>query len=130
VVTVLFADIRGSTELIANRDPEEGQTLLAPVLKAMIEAVRLYEGTVNQVLGDGLMALFGAPVAREDHALRACLAALRMPGIIPDSIRRPAAPMIASSGSVEHSVSRSRIHSRTTMSSILGQQSRHGHGQS
>ena len=77
-VTVLFADIKGSTELIADRDPEEAQKLIDPVLERMIEAVHHYEGTVNRVMGDGIMALFGAPLAHEDHAVRACHAALRM----------------------------------------------------
>lgn len=77
-VTVLFADIKGSTELIAGLDPEEARQILDPVLHTMMEAVHRYEGMVNQVLGDGIMALFGAPVAHEDHALRACYAALAM----------------------------------------------------
>ena len=77
-VTVLFADLRGSLELLADRDPEEARGLLDPVLERMIEAVHRYEGTVNQVMGDGIMALFGAPLAHEDHAVRACYAALRM----------------------------------------------------
>src|SRR5439155_4097985 len=77
-VTVLFADLKGSMELLADRDPEEAQKLLDPVLERMMEAVHHYEGTVNQVMGDGIMALFGAPVAHEDHAVRACYAALRM----------------------------------------------------
>src|SRR5499425_391095 len=77
-VTVLFADIKGSMELLADRDPEDAQQLLDPVLDRMIEAVHRYEGTVNQVMGDGIMALFGAPIAHEDHAVRACYAALRM----------------------------------------------------
>ena len=77
-VTVLFADIKGSMELLADRDPEEARKLLDPVLELMMEAVHRYEGTVNQVMGDGIMALFGAPVAHEDHAVRACYAALRM----------------------------------------------------
>jgi class 3 adenylate cyclase/tetratricopeptide (TPR) repeat protein len=77
-VTVLFADIRGSMEMIVDRDPEQTQTLIGPVIEAMMEAVHRYEGTVNQVLGDGIMALFGAPLASEDHAVRACYAALRM----------------------------------------------------
>jgi len=68
-VTVLFADLRGSLELLAGRDPEDAQGLLDPVLEHMIEAVHRYEGTVNQVMGDGIMALFGAPVAHEDHAV-------------------------------------------------------------
>jgi class 3 adenylate cyclase/tetratricopeptide (TPR) repeat protein len=77
-VTVLFADIKGSTELIAGLDPEEARTLLDPALRLMMHAVHRYEGTVNQVLGDGIMALFGAPLAHEDHAVRACYAALAM----------------------------------------------------
>jgi class 3 adenylate cyclase/tetratricopeptide (TPR) repeat protein len=77
-VTVLFADLKGSMELLADRDPEEARKLLDPVLERMMEAVHRYEGTVNQVMGDGIMALFGAPIAHEDHAVRACYAALRM----------------------------------------------------
>jgi hypothetical protein len=71
-VTVLFADLKGSMELLADRDPEEARKILDPVLEHMMEAVHRYEGTVNQVMGDGIMALFGAPVAHEDHAVRAC----------------------------------------------------------
>jgi class 3 adenylate cyclase/predicted ATPase len=78
LVTVLFADLKGSMELLADRDPEEARKLLDPVLERMMEAVHRYEGTVNQVMGDGIMALFGAPVAHEDHAVRACYASLRM----------------------------------------------------
>jgi class 3 adenylate cyclase len=74
-VTVLFADLKGSMELLADRDPEEARKLLDPVLERMMDAVHRYEGTVNQVMGDGIMALFGAPVAHEDHAVRACYAA-------------------------------------------------------
>jgi class 3 adenylate cyclase len=77
-VTVLFADIRGSTRLLEGLDPEDAQKLIDPVLRLMMDAVHRYEGTVNQVLGDGIMALFGAPLAHEDHALRACYAALSM----------------------------------------------------
>ncbi|OGK77313.1 MAG: hypothetical protein A2X52_07685 [Candidatus Rokubacteria bacterium GWC2_70_16] len=83
-VTVLFADLKGSMELLADRDPEEARRLLDPVLEHMMEAVHRYEGTVNQVMGDGIMALFGAPLAHEDHAIRACYAALRMQ----DSVKR------------------------------------------
>ena len=75
---MLFADLKGSMELLADRDPEEARKLLDPVLERMMEAVHRYEGTVNQVMGDGIMALFGAPVAHEDHAVRACYAALDM----------------------------------------------------
>ena len=77
-VSVLFADLKGSMELLADRDPEEARALLDPVLDLMMEAVHRYEGTVNQVMGDGIMALFGAPLAHEDHAVRACYAALRL----------------------------------------------------
>ena len=77
-VTVLFADLKGSMELLAERDPEEARKILDPILELMMEAVHRYEGTVNQVMGDGIMALFGAPVAHEDHSVRACYAALRM----------------------------------------------------
>src|SRR5712691_7583328 len=77
-VTVLFADLKDSTELIRGLDPEAAQQLLDPALHCMMDAVHRFEGTVNQVLGDGIMALFGAPIAHEDHALRACYAALAM----------------------------------------------------
>ena len=63
-VTVLFADLKGSMELLADRDPEEARNVLDPVLERMMEAVHRYEGTVNQVMGDGIMALFGAPCVR------------------------------------------------------------------
>ena len=81
-ITVLFADLKGSMELFADRDPEEARQLLDPVLERMMEAVHRYEGTVNQVLGDGIMALFGAPIAHEDHGVRACYAALDMQATI------------------------------------------------
>jgi class 3 adenylate cyclase/tetratricopeptide (TPR) repeat protein len=77
-VTVLFADMQGSMEVLVDRDPEEARKILDPVLERMMEAVHNYEGTVNQVMGDGIMALFGAPLAHEDHAVRASYAALRM----------------------------------------------------
>ena len=60
-VTVLFADLKGSMELLAHLDPEDARALLDSVLEHMIEAVRYYEGTVNNIMGDGIMALFGAP---------------------------------------------------------------------
>src|SRR5260370_1928621 len=78
-VTVLFADLKGSMELLADRDPEEARKILDPVLNHMMEAVHRYEGTGNQVMGDGIMALFGAPLAHEDHAGRGCYASLAMP---------------------------------------------------
>jgi class 3 adenylate cyclase/tetratricopeptide (TPR) repeat protein len=77
-VTVLFADVRGSLEMLADRDPEDVQTIFDPVLRRMMDAVHRYEGTVSQVLGDGIMAVFGAPLACEHHAVRACYAALDM----------------------------------------------------
>ena len=93
-VTVLFADLKGSTELLADRDPEESRKLLDPVLDRMMEAVHYYEGTVNQVMGDGIMALFGAPLAHEDHAVRGCYAALRMQ----ESVKRYAEEVAKPSG--------------------------------
>ena len=83
-VTVLFADIKDSTELIRDLDPEAAQQLLDPAIHRMMDAVHRFEGTVNQVLGDGIMALFGAPIAHEDHALRACYAALAMQAALQD----------------------------------------------
>ena len=83
-VTVLFADLKGSMELLGDRDPEEARRVLDAVVERMMEAVHRYEGTVNQVMGDGIMALFGAPLAHEDHGVRACYAALRMQ----DSVKR------------------------------------------
>ena len=77
-VTVLFADLKDSTELIRGLDPEAAQQLLDPAIQIMMQAVHRFEGTVNQVLGDGIMSLFGAPIAHEDHALRACYTALAM----------------------------------------------------
>ena len=83
-VSVLFADLRGSLSVIDGVDPEEVQALLDAVLAAMVEAVHRYEGAVSQTMGDGILALFGAPLAHEDHALRACCAALAMQ----DAVRR------------------------------------------
>ncbi len=96
-VTVLFADLKGSMELLADRDPEEARKILDPVLERMMEAVHRYEGTVNQVMGDGIMALFGAPLAHEDHAVRACYAALRMQESVKkyaDAVRRSHAAVV------------------------------------
>jgi len=73
-VTVLVANLIGSLELVADREPEEARELLDPVFERMMESVHRYEGTVNQVVGDGIIALFGAPIAYEDHAVRACYA--------------------------------------------------------
>jgi class 3 adenylate cyclase len=77
-VTVLFCDIVGSSSLAERLDPEAMHPIMDRALRLMAEAIHRYEGTVNQFLGDGLMALFGAPVALEDHALRAVMAALMM----------------------------------------------------
>src|SRR5690242_16377803 len=90
-VTVLFADLKGSMELLADRDPEEARKLLDSVVALMMEAVHHFEGMVNEVRGDGIMALFGAPLAHEDHAIRACYAALRMQEAVrrhADEVRR------------------------------------------
>src|SRR5437773_3695402 len=90
-ITVLCADIKDSMTLIRDLDPEAAQQLLDPALHAMMDAVHRYEGTVNQVLGDGIMALFGAPIAHEDHAARACYAALAMQaalGAYAEEVRR------------------------------------------
>jgi class 3 adenylate cyclase len=77
-VTALFADIKGSTELEQDLDPEEARAIVDPALKLMIDAVRRYEGYVVQSTGAGIFALLGAPVAHEDHPQRALYAALRM----------------------------------------------------
>src|SRR6266851_5057987 len=77
-VTALFADIKGSMELMEDLDPEEARTIVDPALQLMIEAVRHYDGHVVQSTGDGIFALFGAPLAHEDHAQRALYAALRL----------------------------------------------------
>ena len=81
-VTALFADIKSAMELLADRDPEDARTIVDPILERMIEAVHRYEGTVSQVGADGIVALFGAPLAQEDHAVRACYAALRMQALV------------------------------------------------
>jgi hypothetical protein len=77
-VTALFADIKGSTELMADLDPEEARAIIDPALRLMIDAVHRYDGYIVQSTGDGIFALFGAPVAHEDHPQRALYAALRM----------------------------------------------------
>jgi class 3 adenylate cyclase/tetratricopeptide (TPR) repeat protein len=90
-ITVLFADLKGSMELLADRDPEDACKLLDAVVARMMQAVHHFEGTVSEVRGDGVMALFGAPLAHEDHALRACYAALRMQQAVKlyaDEVRR------------------------------------------
>jgi class 3 adenylate cyclase/tetratricopeptide (TPR) repeat protein len=83
-VTVLFADLKGSMELLSDRDPEEARGLLEPVIERMMAAVHHFEGTVSLVMGDGIMAIFGAPLAHEDHAVRACYAAMRMQELVQD----------------------------------------------
>ena len=77
-ITVLFADMKGSTNLIQDLDPEQVEQRLRPTLQLMIDAVHRYEGTINRIEGDGIMALFGAPLAYEDSAVRAAYAALDM----------------------------------------------------
>ena len=77
-ITALFADLKGSTALIEGLDPEEARAIIDPALQLMMDAVHRYEGYVAQALGDGIFALFGAPLAHEDHPQRALYAALRM----------------------------------------------------
>jgi class 3 adenylate cyclase len=77
-VTALFADIKGSMELMEDLDPEDARAIVDPTLKLMIEAVHHYAGYIVQSTGDGIFALFGAPVAHEDHPQRALYAALRL----------------------------------------------------
>ena len=77
-VTALFADIKGSTELMRDLDPEEARAIVDPVLHLMMSAVHRYGGYVAQSTGDGIFAMFGAPVAHEDHPQRALHAALAM----------------------------------------------------
>jgi class 3 adenylate cyclase/tetratricopeptide (TPR) repeat protein len=93
-VTALFADIKGSTELMEDLDPEEARAIIDPALKLMIEAVRRYDGYVVQSTGDGIFALFGAPVAHEDHPQRALYAALRLQ----DATRAYSAKLVADGG--------------------------------
>jgi class 3 adenylate cyclase len=90
-VTALFADIKGSTELMEDLDPEEARAIIDPALKLMIEAVRRYDGYVVQSTGDGIFALFGAPVAREDHPQLALYAALRLQ----EELKRYSAKVVA-----------------------------------
>ena len=90
-VTALFADIKGSTELMEDLDPEEARAIIDPALKLMIEAVRRYDGYVVQSTGDGIFALFGAPVAHEDHPQRALYAALRLQ----EELKRYSAKVVA-----------------------------------
>src|SRR6202040_587185 len=77
-VTALFADIKGSMDLIEDLDPEEARAIVDPALKLMIDAAHRYDGYIVQSTGDGIFAIFGAPVAHEDHPQRALHAALRM----------------------------------------------------
>jgi len=94
-VTALFADIKGSTELMEDLDPEEARAIVDPALKLMIDAARRYDGYVVQSTGDGIFALFGAPVAHEDHPQRALYAALRMQ----EELRRYSAKLVGDGGS-------------------------------
>ncbi len=77
-VTVMFADMKGSMELSEQLDPEEWHRILERFFEILTEGVHRFEGTVNQYTGDGIMGLFGAPIAHEDHPLRACYAALHL----------------------------------------------------
>jgi ribosomal protein L40E len=90
-VTALFADIKGSTEMMEDLDPEAARAVVDPALKLMMDAVHRYDGYVVQSTGDGIFALFGAPVAHEDHPQRALHAALRMQ----EELRRYSAKVVA-----------------------------------
>jgi len=94
-VTALFADIKGSTELMEDLDPEEARAIIDPALRLMIDAAHRYDGYVVQSTGDGIFALFGAPVAHEDHPQRALYAALRMQ----EELERYSAKMVAEGSS-------------------------------
>ena len=96
-VTALFADIKGSTELMEDLDPEEARAIIDPALKLMIDAVHRYDGYVVQSTGDGIFALFGAPVAHEDHPQRALYAALRMQ----EELKRYSAKVLAEGGTAD-----------------------------
>jgi class 3 adenylate cyclase len=93
-VTALFADIKGSMELMEDLDPEQARSIIDPALKLMIEAVRHYDGYIVQSTGDGIFELFGAPVAHEDHPQRALYAALRLQ----EAARRYSAQLVAEGG--------------------------------
>src|SRR5713101_1338679 len=93
-VTALFADIKGSTELMEDLDPEEARAIIDPALTLMMDAVHRYDGYIVQSTGDGIFALFGAPVAHEDHPQRSLYAALRMQ----DELRRYSAKLVAEGG--------------------------------
>src|SRR5215468_991753 len=91
LVTVLFADVVRSMELAERVDPEDWHRLLDRLFRILTGGIHRYEGTINQYTGDGIMALFGAPIAHEDHAQRACAAALdlaRELGALAEDVRR------------------------------------------
>src|SRR6266851_3082915 len=104
-VSVLFVDVCDSTSLLQHEDPEESRDYLGKALDLLVDAVETYGGTISQLLGDGLVALFGAPLAQEDHALRACMAALKMqratiPGYEADGVASPTLRIGINSGEV------------------------------
>ncbi|MBV8358653.1 MAG: AAA family ATPase, partial [Deltaproteobacteria bacterium] len=95
-VTALFADIKGSMELMETLDPEEARAIIDPALKLMMDAVRRYDGYIVQSTGDGIFALFGAPLAHEDHPQCALYAALRLQ----EATRRYSAKLVADGGTL------------------------------
>jgi class 3 adenylate cyclase/tetratricopeptide (TPR) repeat protein len=114
LLTVFFADIKGSMELLASLDAETARQVLDSAVEVMMRAVHRYEGTVNKILGDGIMAVFGAPIAHEDHATRACYAALA----VHENMRRLADQMRATIG-VEPAV-RIGLHSGEVVVGSIG----------
>ena len=112
-VTVLFVDIVGSTSQSEHLDPEEVHALMGRAIELMVEEVHRYEGTVNQFLGDGVMALFGAPIAHEDHARRAVQAALAIQRALQpldEELRSEGRSGLASQTRTEHRAGRGGKH--------------------
>jgi class 3 adenylate cyclase/tetratricopeptide (TPR) repeat protein len=121
LVTALFADIKGSTELMEELDPEEARAIVDPALKLMIDAVHRYDGYIVQSTGDGIFALFGAPLAHEDHPQRAIYAALRMQ----EDLRHYSAKVVSQGGTPVQA----RIGANTGESVVRELETGHGHAE-
>ena len=114
-ITALFADLKGSTALIEGLDPEEARAIIDPALQLMMDAVHQYDGYVAQALGDGIFALFGAPLAHEDHPQRALYAALRMQEAMrryADTLRAKGYPPLLDAGGDQYRRSRAALDSQ------------------